>query len=417
MTSPRTETAGAARRIGAGLVPVLATVQGIALLRVAWRLIATSRGRRIPVVQEVPEMTGAVSVIVPVLNEAGRLAPCLAGLREQGKGVAEVLVVDGGSTDGTRAVFDRAARDDPRLRWIDASPVPDDWNGKAWNLEAGRQALAEGTRWVLTIDADVRPERGLVPSLLAMAGAAGLHAVTVAAPQRLADAADGLLHPALLATLVLRYGIPGTIPDRPEDVQANGQCFLVSRDALAAVGGFAGGRHSLVEDVTLGRDLVRGGYRLLFAEPQEAGSLLQVAMYGSAGETWRGWTRSLPLRDASAGAGWWGRMADMTLVQGLPLPVLALLVIAGGTFWRDRRGPGMPDAASGAVAGVQALRMMSLAALVMRLGLLVGMRRAYRQPPITFWLSPLLDPAAVGKLWAQALRREHQWRGRTISRR
>ncbi|MGN6032366.1 MAG: glycosyltransferase [Thermomicrobiales bacterium] len=389
------------RRLGSAIAFVLAVLQGIALVRVGWRLLATSRGRRIPAAAETADMRETVSVIVPVLDEADRLAPCLDGLRMQGAAVAEILVVDGGSRDGTRAVFDSAVRDDARLRWVDASPSPADWNGKAWNLETGRRHLAPGTRWVLTIDADVRPAPDLVSSLLATASDDGLQAVTVAAPQRLADAGDGLVHPALLATLVLRYGIPGTIPTRPEDVQANGQCFLVSRDALERVGGFAGGRHSVVEDITLGRDLVRAGNRLLFAEPEDAGSLLQVAMYGSWRETWRNWTRSLPMRDASSGPDWCGRMADVTLVQGLPLPVLAIVSICSPLRETASGGP---------------LRTVNTAALMMRIGLLAGMRRAYRHPPPTYWLSPLLDPAVVAKLWAQGLRREYQWRGRAISR-
>lgn len=412
-------------RLWQAIALLLAVVQGIALLRVGWRLLATSRGRRISVASETADLRGTVSVIVPVLNEEDRLAPCLAGLRAQGAAVAEILVVDGGSRDGTRAVFDRAADRDPLLRWIDAPPPPvdDPWNGKAWNLETGRRHLAPGTRWVLTIDADVRPAPDLVASLLATATHDGLQAVTVAAPQRLADAGDGLMHPALLATLVLRYGIPGTVPTRPEDVQANGQCFLVSRDALDGVDGFAGGRHSVVEDITLGRDLVRAGNRLLFAEPEDAGSLLQVAMYGSWRETWRNWTRSLPMRDASSGPDWWARMADVTLVQALPLPVLATQAIVG---WMAARNPesGIARVAGGGrgpigpneTAGMRTLRTVNLAALALRIGLLAGMRRAYRNPPPTYWLSPLLDPAVVGKLWAQALRREYQWRGRAIVR-
>jgi len=399
MTRPGTGSRDVPPDRAAVLLLLLAIVQGIALVRVSWRLFATARGQRIPVTPQTEAMRGLVSVIVPVLNEGERLAPCLAGLRAQGDAVAEILVVDGGSTDATRQVFDQAAGRDPRLRWIDAPPVPVGWNGKAWNLETGRQHSAPSTRWVLTIDADVRPEANLVSSLLATAKSGGLQAITVATPQQLADTGDAILHPALLATLVVRYGIPGSIPSRPEEVQANGQCFLIDRAALEEVGGFAGGRRSLIEDVTLGRDLVRNGARLLFAEPEAAGTLLQVAMYASWRETWQGWTRSLPMRDATSGPGWWSRMADMTLVQGMPLPAMLLL----------NRG-------SGGSAGGRFLRSVNLAALAMRLGLLIGMRRAYRQPPPTYWLSPLLDPAVVARLWAQALRRDHVWRGRPITR-
>src|SRR3712207_8010112 len=45
-------------------------------------------------------------------------------------------------------------------------------------------------------------------------------------------AAERVLHPALLATLVYRYGPPGTFPRGRE--LANGQCLLARRDQLLA---------------------------------------------------------------------------------------------------------------------------------------------------------------------------------------
>ena len=54
--------------------------------------------------------TGTLSVIVPTLNEAKRLPALLAGVAAQ-DGPVEIIVVDGGSTDGTPAVAEaRGAR-------------------------------------------------------------------------------------------------------------------------------------------------------------------------------------------------------------------------------------------------------------------------------------------------------------------
>jgi rSAM/selenodomain-associated transferase 2 len=50
-----------------------------------------------------------LSVIVPALDEAARIGACLRSIRAQGGGV-EVLVADGGSTDGTAAIAARQAR-------------------------------------------------------------------------------------------------------------------------------------------------------------------------------------------------------------------------------------------------------------------------------------------------------------------
>jgi succinoglycan biosynthesis protein ExoA len=62
----------------------------------------------------------SVSVIVPIRNEAGTIRRCLAGLAAQdypGDRV-EILVVDGGSDDGTPAVVAECAAADPRIRLL-----------------------------------------------------------------------------------------------------------------------------------------------------------------------------------------------------------------------------------------------------------------------------------------------------------
>jgi dolichol-phosphate mannosyltransferase len=50
----------------------------------------------------------------------------------------------------------------------------------------------------------------------------------------------------------------------------------------------------------------------------------------------------------------------------------------------------------------------------MRLGILAGTRRAYEQPPATYWLSPLVDLPVSLRLWQSALQPKHTWRGRTL---
>ena len=61
-----------------------------------------------------------LTMVVPVLNEADMIGPCLASLLPQlDPAWAELLVLDGGSTDGTRELVGAAARANPVLRLID----------------------------------------------------------------------------------------------------------------------------------------------------------------------------------------------------------------------------------------------------------------------------------------------------------
>ena len=90
-----------------------------------------------------------ISVIVPTLNEERALPATLAAVLAQ-RGEFEVIVSDGGSTDGTRPIAQRA----PGVRVLRAQ------RGRAMQMNAGARA-ARGD-WLLFLHADTRlPNRAL----------------------------------------------------------------------------------------------------------------------------------------------------------------------------------------------------------------------------------------------------------------
>jgi biofilm PGA synthesis N-glycosyltransferase PgaC len=112
-----------------------------------------------------PHPTVPVTVLVAARNEADRIQETLSYIaRQEYPGPIEVLVVDNGSTDGTRAVAEAygAATGQP-VRCID-EPRP----GKSHALNTGLAAVA--TELVITLDADTvlhpRAIRHLVARLL-----------------------------------------------------------------------------------------------------------------------------------------------------------------------------------------------------------------------------------------------------------
>jgi rSAM/selenodomain-associated transferase 2 len=85
-----------------------------------------------------------ISIIVPVLNEASLIRPFLSNLRER-TGGAEIIVVDGASTDGTtklaQGLCDQLIRSEER--------------GRAKQMNAGAEAATGDVFWFLHADAEV----------------------------------------------------------------------------------------------------------------------------------------------------------------------------------------------------------------------------------------------------------------------
>jgi len=355
-------------------------------------MLATSAGAPIPIAT-LPAGAERVTAIVPVLDERDRLASCLAGLIAQPAILGAIVVVDGGSTDGTQTLVRAFAARDRRIRLVDAAPVPADWNGKAWNLACGLAASDPDSAWILTIDADVRPGPELVASLLAHAHAIPLDAFSAAPLLELSGPAESALHPAFLATLVYRFGLPGNVAKHPSGVQANGQCFMARRETLLATAAFAAARRSRCDDVTVARHLVRRGARVGF---YEGGLLSTVRMYDTAAACWKNWPRSLALRDSETTlrelvTG----LTEIGLIQALPLAiVLATLARRGRTdtpFFR-----------------------VNAALAVARLGVLAGTRRAYATTGAAYWLAALTDLPVALRLIQSSFATSHVWRGRAL---
>jgi dolichol-phosphate mannosyltransferase len=383
-----------------GLALLLLTLQLPAVAILLARLLqAPSRLPPLQAQQATPDLLGKVSVVVPTLNEAARLQPCLDGLSRQGYELREVIVVDSRSTDGTPDLVQAIQTRDPRFRLITDDPLPSDWVGRPWALHTGFLKSSKYSDWILGIDADTQPQPGLIASLIVTAEQQGYDLVSLSPRFILKDRAELWLQPALLMTLVYRFGATGSTANSAERVMANGQCFLCRRSLLIELNGYCSARRSFCDDVTLARNAARLGAKVGF---WDGSNLLKVRMYEGALETWREWGRSLDLKDAASVSQKWGDLGFLAAVQGLPiLLVLASLLCLG---W-----------------GITSLPLLGLlglntSLLLIRFALLWAIAPAYdfsqAQARWPFWLSPLADLLAVYRIWLSSVHRPTEWRGR-----
>jgi rSAM/selenodomain-associated transferase 2 len=176
----------------------------------------------------------SISVIIPTLNEAARIEATIA--RTRALGACEIIVADGGSSDGTR---ERAAG---------ADLVLDTPRGRAVQQNAGAAAASGDV--LLFLHADCWPEPGALEAIeAALANArtvGGCFRQTIDAPgvaYRLLECGNALR----VRTLGWAYGDQG---------------LFVRRDVFTALGGFP--ELPLMEDLYLTKQLKRAGrFRLL----------------------------------------------------------------------------------------------------------------------------------------------------------
>jgi len=180
-----------------------------------------------------------LSIIVPTLDEAEGVGGCLAALRPCRERGAEVIVVDGGSSDATPAL---AA---PLADRVIAAP-----RGRAAQMNAGAVAAAGDT--LLFLHADTRlpgdADRLVLEGLAASGRAWGRFDVAI-------EGRAALL-PAVAALMNARSRLTG--------VATGDQAIFVRREAFGRAGGFP--PIALMEDVAFSKAMRRQGPPLCLRE-------------------------------------------------------------------------------------------------------------------------------------------------------
>lgn len=244
-----------------------------------------------------PHHPPLVSVIVPARNEEASLEDCLHSLVGQSLAATpfagtspavEIIVVDDGSTDGTREIASSFSAHGVRL--VEVGTVPPGWTGKNNAVAAGARA-AHGS-WLLFTDADTIHLPGSLGRSLEEATRHDAALLSYSPQQVVKSFAEKAVMPVIFAELAATFR-PSLVSDpHSPAAAANGQYILITREAYDAVGGHGAVAGNLLEDVALARAVKQSGKRIFF---RYAGDAVRTRMYRTFAQLREGWTKNLAL--------------------------------------------------------------------------------------------------------------------------
>jgi glycosyltransferase involved in cell wall biosynthesis len=281
---------------------------------------------------------GSVMAIVPARNEEAVIAACVASLANQPE-IAEILVVNDQSTDGTTSVVRSFMENIPNLRLLESGELPDGWVGKNHALWVGvREAKSP---WLLFTDADAEHERDSVSRALQVANEQGAALVSFSPEQITETWYEKALIPFIYLRLAKRFSYENVNDPNSSAAAANGQFLMMRRDVYDAIGGHEGVAGEVLEDVALAIRVKAAGHRISFGSGK---GIVRVRMYRSFQEMWQGWKKNLyrlmggtpwaVFREMESNLPW---IPLLVIVLGLKYPFLlflgALLLIARQTSY------------------------------------------------------------------------------------
>ena len=236
------------------------------------------------------QIDNEISVLIPLRNEAHNVADLIATLRDQ-KYLTRVqyLFLNDNSEDETLSLLNQHTAGLNNFTVIDGSQLPAGWIGKTWALQ--QLFNASSSEIIVSIDADVRLESDAISRAVTLLKSSQLDFISPYPAQLAYTWSEKLIQPLLqwswMSTVVLRLA---ESTSRPSMVVANGQFFVVRRAALEKISGYEAVKADVLDDVFLGRALVKSGSHGCVAN---GASIASTRMYTSWREIQSGYGKSL----------------------------------------------------------------------------------------------------------------------------
>ncbi|SER45206.1 glycosyltransferase [Salisediminibacterium halotolerans] len=233
------------------------------------------------------EETPAVSVLIPMRNEARNIAGCIASCKALTYPNVECIILDDHSTDRTNELLVETIDGDQRFTVINGADLPDGWVGK---VHACKQ-LSEHAKgeFFLFLDADVRFTPDLIEQALShMKKTAGLISGFPHYPLKgtLAHFIVPLQHMIIFMHLPMPFA---NWTKWPAASASHGAFMMFRAEAYRAAGGHEAVKNSLVEDVHLTRNIKKAGWYTRLTNPTKT---VDCYMYDNDRDVWNGFSKN-----------------------------------------------------------------------------------------------------------------------------
>ncbi len=231
----------------------------------------------------------SINIIVPARNESLTIARCLSGLMAQSypRDKLSIIVVDDESTDDTADIVQRLTQSDPRVRLIEAGPLPSGWVGKPHACWVGAES-AGPSDWLCFVDADTYALPEALRTAVEFAQTQGIDMLSLHPFQELGTVWERLVIPEGFFMLALSTDMNRINNPALPDASANGQFYIIRRQVYETIGGHAAVRTRILEDMALAQAVKAAGYRLHL---MGGNALVRTRMYSSLAALWEGMSK------------------------------------------------------------------------------------------------------------------------------
>lgn len=276
-----------------------------------------------PVVTPGPDL---VTAIVPARNEEAVISTCIESLACQPE-IAEILVVNDQSSDGTASIVSGLMQKVPNLRLLETRDLPHGWVGKNHALCVGAQQAS--TPWLLFTDADAKHACNSAARALQIARERRAALVSFSPEQISHNWYEKALIPFVYLRLAKRFSYDQVNDPASPVAAANGQFLLIRLDVYDSIGGHRGVAGEILEDVAIALRVKQAGHRIWFGS---GNGLVRTRMYDSFAAMWEGWeknlyrlmggTRWMVFREIESTFPW---IPFLLILAGLKFPLLLFL--------------------------------------------------------------------------------------------